>query len=80
MLVLTRRVGEQIVIDGTIGVTVVAIKGDRVRLGVAAPASVCVDRWEVHERRRAGSQNPMLSADSSTFQGESSMRTALSAS
>jgi carbon storage regulator len=51
MLVLTRRIGEEIVIGGEIRVTVVAIKGDRVRLGVRAPNFVRVDRQEVHERR-----------------------------
>jgi carbon storage regulator len=51
MLVLTRRIGEQIVIDGVITVAVVAIRGDKARLGINAPLSVCVDRSEVHERR-----------------------------
>jgi carbon storage regulator len=51
MLVLTRRLGETIVIDGEISVTVVAIKGDRIRLGIKAPANVTVDRQEVHARR-----------------------------
>jgi carbon storage regulator len=51
MLVLSRRVGEQIVIDGNISVTVVEIKGSQVRLGVTAPKSVRVDRQEVHARR-----------------------------
>jgi carbon storage regulator len=53
MLVLTRRIGEQIVIDDEITVTVVAIRGDKVRLGISAPPSVRVDRSEIHERRRA---------------------------
>lgn len=53
MLVLTRRIGEQIVIDDVISVTVLSIKGDNARLGISAPPSVCVDRSEVHERRRA---------------------------
>jgi carbon storage regulator len=53
MLVLTRRAGETIVIGGAVRVTVVAVKGGRVRLGVTAPLSVCVDRSEVHERRPA---------------------------
>jgi carbon storage regulator len=53
MLVLTRRIGEQIVIDDEITVTVVAIRGDKVRLGISAPPSVLVDRSEVHERRLA---------------------------
>jgi carbon storage regulator len=52
MLVLTRRLGETIVIDGGIRVTVLEVKGDRVRLGIVAPADVTVDREEVHQRRR----------------------------
>jgi carbon storage regulator len=51
MLVLTRRVGEEIVINGNIRVIVTSVKGDQVRLGIIAPASVPVDRKEVHERR-----------------------------
>ncbi|HKI31732.1 MAG TPA: carbon storage regulator CsrA [Gemmataceae bacterium] len=51
MLVLTRNVGEKIIIDGNIEVTVVAIKGNKVRIGVAAPDHVRVDRQEIHERR-----------------------------
>lgn len=51
MLVLTRRVGEEIVIDGNIRVMVVSIKGDKVRLGISAPPSITVDRKEVHDRR-----------------------------
>jgi carbon storage regulator len=54
MLVLTRRIGEKIVIDGNIEVTVVAIRGDRVRIGINAPDSVRVDREEIHERRAHG--------------------------
>ena len=53
MLVLSRRVGEEIVIDGNIILKVVAIQGDRVRLGITAPPDVAVDRLEVHERRAA---------------------------
>jgi carbon storage regulator len=52
MLVLTRRVGEVIVVDGDIRVTVVSIKGDKVRLGVTAPNFVRVDREEIHARRQ----------------------------
>jgi carbon storage regulator len=51
MLVLTRRLGETIVIDGDISITVVAIQGDRVRIGVTAPKDVTIDRQELHERR-----------------------------
>jgi carbon storage regulator len=52
MLVLSRKVGEQIVIGSGIRITIVAVEGDRVRLGIAAPKRTRVDRWEVHERRR----------------------------
>lgn len=51
MLVLTRRIGEEIVIDGNIRITVVDISGDRARLGVTAPPSIRVDRLEIYERR-----------------------------
>jgi carbon storage regulator len=53
MLVLTRNIGEQIVIDGNIVVTIVGLEGGKVRLGVQAPKSVRVDRAEVHQRRLA---------------------------
>jgi carbon storage regulator len=52
MLVLSRRVGEEIIINDNIRLTVVAVKGDRVRLGIVAPRDVTVDRSEIHERRR----------------------------
>jgi carbon storage regulator CsrA len=51
MLVLTRRIDEEIVIAGSIRVKVLAVQGQKVRLGVRAPASVAVDRQEVHDRR-----------------------------
>jgi len=53
MLVLTRHAGEQIVIAGEIVVTVVAVEGSKVRIGVEAPKSVRIDRKEVHSRRLA---------------------------
>lgn len=52
MLVLTRNIGQKIVIDNTICITVVAIQGAKVRLGVTAPPDIRVDRSEVHQRRR----------------------------
>jgi carbon storage regulator len=51
MLVLTRRVGEVIVIENDIRITVVSVRGDKVRLGITAPEFVQVDREEVHQRR-----------------------------
>jgi|GEM_PF-1425914 carbon storage regulator len=52
MLVLTRRPGEEIILDGVIRLIVVSVKGDRIRLGIDAPPSVVVDRQEIHERRQ----------------------------
>jgi carbon storage regulator len=51
MLVLSRKVDEAIVIDGNVRITVLGLKGDRVRLGIEAPRDVSVDRAEVYERR-----------------------------
>jgi carbon storage regulator len=51
MLVLTRRLGESVIIEGGIHVTVVAVQGNKVRLGIVAPETVRVDRAEVHARR-----------------------------
>jgi carbon storage regulator len=51
MLVLTRRLGEEIIIDGDIRITVVAISSSKVRIGITAPADVAVNRLEVHARR-----------------------------
>jgi carbon storage regulator len=52
MLVLTRKLGEKIMIGDDICITVIAIQGNRVRLSVAAPKETVVDRKEVHERRK----------------------------
>ena len=52
MLVLTRKAGEQIIIDGCITVTVVAVDGNKIRLGITAPPKVRIDREEVHFARQ----------------------------
>ncbi len=51
MLVLTRRLGEEIVIADNIRVKVVAVQGNRVRLGIVAPQDVTVHREEIHRQR-----------------------------
>jgi carbon storage regulator len=50
MLILSRKCGETIVIGDGIAVTVLAVQGDRVKLGVVAPAEVPVQREEVYQR------------------------------
>ena len=49
MLIISRKTDESIVIDGGIRITVVGIRGDKVRLGIEAPAHIQVDRQEVRE-------------------------------
>jgi len=49
MLILSRTIGESIVIDGRITVKVVRLEGDNVKLGIEAPADVPVHRQEVYE-------------------------------
>lgn len=48
MLVLTRRIGERVVIGENVEVEIVEIRGGKVRLGVAAPVEIPVHRKEVH--------------------------------
>ena len=50
MLVLTRRLGEEIVIGDMVRVTIVAIENQRVKVGITAPSQVTVHREEVHQR------------------------------
>ena len=52
MLVLSRKIGEEIVIGGNIRITVVAIRGGQVRIGIVAPEAVKVDRQEIHDRKQ----------------------------
>jgi carbon storage regulator len=49
MLVLTRAVNEAIVIGGQIEITIIDVKGGKVRLGIQAPSSVTIHRKEVHQ-------------------------------
>lgn len=58
MLVLTRRLNEKIIIDNQITVTIVEIRGDRVRLGISAPHDIPVNREEVLERLRNATPEP----------------------
>ena len=51
MLVLSRRIGEEIVIDNVIRVKIVAVQGNRVKLGIVAPEEVTVHREEIHRQR-----------------------------
>jgi len=56
MLVLSRKRDEQIVIDGDIVITIVDVRGDKVRIGIQAPPQVPVHRAEVYQALKAAEQ------------------------
>ncbi len=50
MLILTRRVGETLMIGDDVSVTVLGVKGNQIRIGVDAPKDVAVHREEIYQR------------------------------
>jgi len=50
MLILTRRVGETVMIGDDVTITVLGVKGNQVRVGINAPKTVAVHREEIYER------------------------------
>jgi carbon storage regulator len=52
MLILTRRVGQTVIVGNDVTVTIVGVKGNQIRLGISAPKNVSIHREEIYERIR----------------------------
>jgi carbon storage regulator len=67
MLILTRRVGETLMIGDSVTVTILGVKGNQVRVGITAPKDVAVHREEIFQRigREAAASAPDKDSDDS---------------
>ena len=64
MLILTRRVGETLMVGDEVTVTVLGVKGNQVRIGVNAPKDVAVHREEIYDRIKKEAESGGTDSDS----------------
>lgn len=65
MLILSRKIGESIVIDGRIHVKVMRVEGDVVKLGIEAPSTIPVHRQEVYDEIQRNNQQALTKSSAS---------------
>lgn len=73
MLILTRRVGEAVMIGNEVTVTILGVKGNQVRVGVNAPRDVAVHREEIFERIKREDQAGDTDRPSKASDGQGSL-------
>ncbi|HYX73412.1 MAG TPA: carbon storage regulator CsrA [Steroidobacteraceae bacterium] len=67
MLILTRRIGESVMIGDDVSLKVLGVKGDQVRVGIDAPKHIAVHREEIYERIKAAKCAAVPEAINGTF-------------
>ena len=70
MLILTRRIGETVMIGEEVTITVLGVKGNQVRVGINAPRSVAVHREEIYERIKRERQAGVVPPDPVVTEGD----------